>query len=125
MKPTRLPSILLLSSFFVFPFCIQAQDRDAMSRNEITKMDSVESATLQADQLQKSNDETRMAEAKLDKKQTRAKSKDAKRVEEEASSAARESKSAYRKEKKAQKSRKEAPKQNKKAADARAKSDKN
>lgn len=96
-----------------------------MSRVEIAKMDSVEASTLRADQLEKTNDENRLSEAKLDRKQTRAKSKDAKRVEKEASSAARESRAAVRAEKKAQKSRKDATKQAKRASDARAKSDKN
>jgi hypothetical protein len=123
MKSNTVLLIITLSSFPILQLC--AQDRDAMSKNEIAKMDSVQSATLRADKLQKTTDENRMAEVKLDRKQTRAKSRDAKRVEQEASNAARESRIAVRTERKAQKSRKEATKQAKRASDARAKSDKN
>lgn len=125
MKVTNISSILVLSLFSIAPLFTQAQERDTMSRVEIAKMDSVEASNLRADQLEKTNDENRLSEAKLDRKQTRAKSKDAKRVEKEASSAARESRAAVRAEKKAQKSRKDATKQAKRASDARAKSDKN
>jgi hypothetical protein len=125
MKTTTILSIFTIGSLFLLPFHINAQDRNAMSRAEISKMDSVESATSKAEQVQKSKDEGRMKEVKLDRKQTRAKQKDAKRVEREASSAARESKAQVRTERKAQKSRKEATKQAKRATDAREKSDKN
>lgn len=115
MKAINIFSILILSSIFLLPISTSAQDSSTMSKSEIAE----------ADQLQKTNDENRMTDAKLDRKQTKAKSKDAKRVEREASTAARESKSALRAEKKAQKSRKEATKQAKRASDARAKSDEN
>jgi hypothetical protein len=125
MKITNVHSLAFLSILFISPLSLCAQDRDTMSKTEIAKMDSTESSNLKADQLQKTNDESRMAEAKLDRKQTRAKSKDAQRVEREANSAARESRTAVRTERKAQKSRKEATRQAKRASDARAKSDKN
>jgi hypothetical protein len=116
---------ILVTVVALLPRYAHTQDRDTMSKVQIAKMDSTDSANQKADQLQKTNDETRMAEVKQDRKQTRAKSKDAQRVEREASDAARESKAAVRTEKKAQKSRKEATKQAKPAADAREKSDKN
>lgn len=125
MKVNNISSLIALGLFLIVPLCTHAQERDTMSKVEIAKMDSIESSTLRADQLQKTNDEARLSEAKLDRKQTRAKSKDAKRVEKEASSAARESRAAVRAEKKAQKSRKDATRQAKRASDARAKSDKN
>jgi hypothetical protein len=125
MKLNNALSILIFASFCTLSLCAQAQDRDTMSKSEISKMDSVEVATQRADQLQKTNDENRLNEAKLDRKQTRAKSKDAKRIEQDASNAARESRVAVRSERKAQKARKQATKQAKRAADARAKSDKN
>jgi hypothetical protein len=126
MKPnTTLSIVILFSAFCISSLSTQAQGRDTMSKNAIAKMDSTESSNRKADQLQKTTDENRMTEAKLDRKQTRAKSKDAQRVEREASSAARESRVAVRTERKAQKSRKEATKQAKRASDARAKSDKN
>jgi len=108
MKVINIFSILILSSIFLLPISTNAQDGSTRSKSEIA-----------------ADDEARMTDAKLDRKQTKAKSKDAKRVEQEASNAARESKSALRAEKKAQKSRKEATKQAKRASDARTKSDKN
>jgi hypothetical protein len=125
MQTTRTFVILTLASIVFLPLTIKAQDRDTMSKAEIAKMDSVEAATLKADQLQKSNDETRLMEAKLDRKQAKAKSKDAKRVEQDATDAARASKAEVRTEKKAQKSRRLATRQAKRASEARAKSDKN
>jgi hypothetical protein len=125
MKVTNIYSIAVLGILLISPFCLSAQDRDTMSKIEIAKMDSTESSNAKADQLQKTTDENRLAEAKLDRKQTRAKSKDAQRVEREASSAARESRAAVRAERKAQKSRQQATRQAKRAADARAKADKN
>lgn len=70
-------------------------------------------------------DEERMAEARSDRKATKAKAKDAQRVESDANSAARESKNAYKAEKKAQKARKKADKQAKSAEKARNKSNEN
>jgi hypothetical protein len=125
MKANNILLTALVGLALTLPLCVKAQDRDTMSKNEIAKMDSTQSATQRADQLQKTNDDNRMAEAKLDRKQTRAKSKDAQRVEQEASSAARESRAAVRTERRAQKSRREATKQAKRASAARAKSDKN
>jgi hypothetical protein len=125
MKASNIFSIIILGSMVILPIFSNAQDRSTMSKAEIAKKDSVESATLKAGELQKTNDENRMTEAKLDRRQTREKSKDAKRVEQEASSAARESRIAVRTERRAQKSRKEATRQEKRASDARQKSDKN
>jgi hypothetical protein len=125
MKANNILLIVLVGLVLTLPRCVKAQDRDTMSKKDSAKIDSVQSATQQADRLQKTNDDNRMAEAKLDRKQTRAKSKDAQRVEHEASSAARESRAAVRAERRAQKSRKEATKQSKRASDARARSDKN
>jgi hypothetical protein len=125
MKASNIFPIFILGSIFLLPIYTMAQDRSSMSKIELAKKDSVESATLKADQLQKSNDENRLTEAKLDRKQTRAKAKEAKRVEQDANSAARESRAAVRTERKAQKSRKEATRQAKRASDAREKSDKN
>ena len=125
MKAHTVFSILIIGSLTTLPIFAGAQDRDNMSRSEISKMDSVESASAREDQLQKTNDESRMAEAKLDRKQTKAKSKDAKRVEKEASDAAKQSRMEVRAEKRAQKSRKEASRQSKRASEAREKSEKN
>jgi hypothetical protein len=125
MKTKNVFSRLIIGSLFLLPLAAYAQDRSTMSKDQIDKMDSVELATMKAGELQKANDQNRMDEAKLNRKQTKAKAKDAKRVEEEASNAARESKAELRAEKKAQKSRKEATKQAKTASDARDKSNEN
>jgi hypothetical protein len=125
MKNKYITMSLIGGILCLTPLFGKAQDRDTMSRDEISRMDSIELVTSKAEQLQKSDDESRLAEAKLDRRQTRAKSKDAKRVEKDASAAARESRSALRAERKAQKSRKAATKQSKKASDARERSDRN
>lgn len=75
------------------------------------------------DEQRKNSDN--LSDLKSDRKETRAKAKQAKRVAADADGAARESKMAYRKERKAQKARKQADKQTKKAADARTKSERN
>jgi hypothetical protein len=125
MKFRNIFSHLIIGSFFLLPFAAIAQDRDAMSSNEIARMDSLESVKMKADQDERINDEDRLEAAKLDRKQTKARSKDAKRVEREARNAARESKAEVRAEKKAQKSRKDAKKQAQRAEDARNKSNEN
>ena len=76
-------------------------------------------------QVQNRNDENRMADAKLDRKETKAKAKEARRIENEANDAAHQSKHALKAERKAQKSRKQANQQAQKASNARDKSDKN
>ena len=87
--------------------------------------DSMDAATHKEALVQNRNDENRMADAKLDRKETKAKAKEAKRVENEANDAARQSKNALKAERKAQKSRKQADQQAKKASNAREKSNKN
>lgn len=102
-----------------------AQDSNDMTRADRYRKDSVETATLRAEQEQNTKDENRMADAKLDRKQTKAKAKDAQRIEKDANDAARQSKQAVKSERKAQKSRKQANQQAEKAAAARDKSDDN
>jgi hypothetical protein len=102
-----------------------AQSGDDMTQAQRDRKDSVEAATHREAQLQNRKDENKMADAKLDRKETKAKAKEAQRVEKEANEAAHESKNALKAERKAQKSRKQADKQAKKASDARDKSNKN
>jgi hypothetical protein len=101
-----------------------AQD-NPMSQAQRNQKDSVEDATLREAQAQNTKDENRMADAKLDRKQTKAKAKNAQRIENDANDAARESRYAVRAERRAQKSRKQANKQAEKAAEARDKSNSN
>lgn len=125
MKYRNILFTIALGSLSLLSFKMYGQNRDEMSKDEIARMDSVESATLKAERTQNTKDENRMADFKQDRKQTRAKAKDAQRVERDASAAARESRTAVRSERKAQKSRKAANRQAEKASKAREKSDNN
>ena len=102
-----------------------AQTWDGMTQNERDKKDSVETIALREEQTQVTKDKNRMADAKLDRKQTQAKAENAQRIEKDANAAARESRYAVRAERKAQRSRKQADKQAHKAAQAREKSNNN
>lgn len=101
------------------------QTSDGMTQTERNKKDSVETITLMEEQTQSTKDRNRMADAKLDRKESQAKADNAQRIEKDANDAARESRYAVRAERKAQKSRKQADKQAEKAAQAREKSNKN
>jgi hypothetical protein len=104
---------------------VNAQDQTQMTRSEHHDQDSLEMASAKEAQVEKTKDDNRMADAKLDRKQTRVKAKNAQRIENDANDAARESKYAVRAERRAQRSRKQANKQADKALKARAKSDQN
>jgi hypothetical protein len=117
--------ILTLAAASLFVGQAFAQSGGDMTQAQRDKKDSVEIAAHQEAQLQSRKDENRMADAKLDRKETKAKAKEAQRVENEANDAAHQSKSALKAERKAQKSRKQADKQAKKASEARDKSNKN
>ena len=117
--------ILTLAAASLFAGQAFAQNSDVMTQAQRDRKDSVETATHQEAQVQTRNDENRMADAKLDRKETKAKAKEAQRIENEANDAARQSKNALKAERKAQKSRKQANQQAQKASDARDKSDKN
>jgi hypothetical protein len=125
MKNKNILLTLALGALSVLSCQVYAQDRSEMSKREITRMDSLETVSQKEIQAQKTKDENTMADFKHDRKQTKAKAKDAQRVERDANAAARESRAALRAEKKAQKSRKDANRQAEKASDARDKSDKN
>jgi hypothetical protein len=102
-----------------------AQTPGDMMQAQRDRKDSVETATHQEALIENRKDEDRMADAKLERKETKANAKEAHRMENEADDAARESKNALKAERKAQKSRKQANKQAEKASDARDKSNKN
>lgn len=117
--------ILTLAAASLFAGQAFAQTGDDMTQAQRNRKDSVETAARQEAQVQNRKDENRMADAKHDRKETKAKAKEAQRVEGEANDAARESKSALKAERRAQKSRKQADKQAERASDARNKSNKN
>jgi hypothetical protein len=117
--------IFTLAAATLFAGQAFAQNSNVMTQAQRDRKDSVETATQQEAQVQNRNDENRMADAKLDRKETKAKAKEAQRIENEANDAARQSKNALKAERKAQKSRKQADQQSKKASSARDKSDKN
>ena len=100
-----------------------AQSDSVFTQAQYDRKDSLETVAHQ--QVQNRNDANRMADAKRDRKETKAKAKKAQRIENEANDAARESKNALRAERRAQKSRKQADKQAEKASDARDKSNNN
>lgn len=102
-----------------------AQSSGDMTQTERDTKDSTETVTLRQAQEQSTKDRNRMADAKLDRKETKAKAEDAQRIEKDANDAARESRYALRAERRAQKSRKQADKQAAKASEARIKSNKN
>ena len=104
---------------------LSAQNAQVMTREQVYEKDSIDMANLKHEQLEQRNADTRLSDAKTDRKQTKAKARTARRVENEANDAARESKSALRAEKKAQKSRRQANKQADKAEEAIRKSNRN
>lgn len=108
-------------------FTIQsfAQSSERMTDSDRDKKDSLETVTLREEQIQNTKNRNRMEDAKLDRKQTRAKAENAQRIQNDADDAARESRYALRAERRAQKSRKQANQQAEKAADAREKSNNN
>ena len=128
MNKKRLMYALLLPvMFFSIGQRAVAQDSSAKRYEDNERMDSLARASGQqeaAKDEQRKNSQN-LSDLKSDKKETKAKAKNAQRVEEEANDAARESKMAYKKEKKAQKAREQADKQTKKAKKAKTKSDEN
>jgi hypothetical protein len=104
---------------------VYGQDSVKMNKVSLDRKDSLETATRNEATVQEKKDENRMANAKADRKETRAKAKAAKRIERDASDAAKQSRNEVRAEQKAQKSRKEANDQAEKASKARDKSDNN
>src|SRR4051812_44617226 len=117
--------ILTLAAASVFVGQGFAQGSMDLTQGQLDRKDSVEAVAHEEAQLQSRKDENKMADAKLERKETKEKAKEAERIESEASDAAHQSKNALKAERKAQKSRKQADKQAKKAADAREKSNKN
>jgi hypothetical protein len=125
MKYTTMIITMAVGAASMFTGHAFAQSSGDMAKTERDKKDSVKTATLREEQVQSVKDENRMADAKLDQKQTKAKAQKAQRIEKDANDAARESRYAVRAERKAQKSRKAANKQAEKASKAREKSNKN
>jgi hypothetical protein len=104
---------------------VQGQDRNEMTKAEVERKDSIDTATRIEAKVLETKNENAMASAKADRKETKAKAKDAKRIQRDADNAAKESKYAVRSERKAQKSRRQANDQAEKASKARDKSDNN
>ena len=119
---------LLLPVMFLFiDHCAIAQDRTTRSQEDSARIDSLATAYNEeqaAEDRDKRHSEN-LSDLKSEKRDTKAKAREAQRVEGDANDAARQSKIAYRQEKKAQKAREKADKQSKKAEHARAKSEKN
>jgi hypothetical protein len=124
MKHKAIIITVLLAGTSLFASPVFAQE-SGLSQQQRNQRDSAEVATQKEIQVQNNKDENRMASAKLDRKQAKAKAKNAQRVEKDANDAARQSKYEVRAERRAQKSRKQANKQAEKAAKARDKSNSN
>jgi hypothetical protein len=104
---------------------VQGQNPHDTTKTKIERKDSIDTAAKIEAKVQETKDENAIARAKADRKETKAKAKNASRIERDADNAAKESKYALRSERKAQKSRKQANDQAEKASKAREKSDNN
>ena len=128
MKKKILMYALLVPVMFLFiGHCARAQDSTARDYKENARIDSLARTYNQQEAVkdQDRKDSDNLSDLKSEKRETKARAKEAQRVESDANDAARESKIAYRQEKKAQRARDQADKQSKKAANAKTKSDKN
>lgn len=120
-------ALILPVVFFSSSHTVTAQDSTAEGKQYNAQIDSVAKVYRQQESTkdeQRMNSEN-LSDLKSEKKETRARAREAHRVENDAQVAARESKIAYRQEKKAQRAREQADKQAKKASKARTKSDNN
>jgi hypothetical protein len=125
MKINTIIMTLALGSLSLASIETYGQYRTESTRSEAERLDSASTMYRNEQVQQTEQDAERLADVKKDRRETKAKAKEARRVEQEASDAARESKYALRAEKRAQKSRKDADKQAQKANRARIRSDKN
>ena len=96
-----------------------------LKESEQVSTDSIRKADRNLMQRQESKDKYMMDNAKDERKETKSKAKQIKRIERDASNASDETKKALKDEKKAQRSRKKANQQAKRASEARDKSDRN
>jgi hypothetical protein len=118
-------NIIFTFAFGIFSvLACNVYGQDVNTQQRATR-DSLETVSYHEMQAQNTKDKTRMADAKFDRKQTKAKAKEAQRIERDANDAAKESKYAVRSERRAQKSRRQADKQSEKATKARNKSNSN
>lgn len=104
---------------------IFAQEPSGSDIIKVERMDSTEMASRDELRARETRNANTISDYRDNRKETKAKAKEARRVESEANTAARESRYALRAEKRAQKTRKNADKQAEKAARARTKSDRN
>lgn len=127
IKEVVICALLTPMLFFLVSHHANGQDSRAINSEEKVVVDSLARAYQQQEareDAQRQNSEN-LSDLKADKKETRAKAREAQRVENEANDAARQSRIAYRQEKNAQRARVQADKQAKKAAKAKRKSDNN
>ena len=125
MKNQKIVLTIALGALSLLSHKLYAQQQVEPGKDKVAHMDSVQTAAHEETQAQKKKDANTIAEYQFDRKETKAKAKEAQRVENEANTAARESRYALRSEKRAQKARKDADTQADKASRTRVKSDKN
>jgi hypothetical protein len=126
MKIIKMILPLAIGALCFFSYEASAQEQTEMSKEEHTRMDSMETV-YERDKIktQRQEEAEKMTDLKNERNDTKANAKAAQRVENDAKDAAKESKNAYKAEKKAQKARTKADKQATTAEDAREKSDQN
>lgn len=129
MKTLRLSYALLFSVAIVLVAVsgVSAQDTTNLTEEQNSRFDSLQKSydEEQTRSQQAAEDSESLSDLKSEKRLTREKAKEARRIEKEANDAAMESRRAYKSEKKAQNARKQADKQSKKADRARDISDQN
>jgi hypothetical protein len=125
MKIQSIICAVVISAATLISNKVSAQEEsEKMTRAEFRKMDSLKLADEQL-QVNKSKDARSMSDLRSEKRNAKAKAKEADQVKRNADDAVKQSSDAYKSERKAQKSRRKADTQAKKAQKSREKSDRN
>ncbi len=122
MKKQALVLTIAMGALSLLSVQVHAQEQSRPDTERVQRADSAEMAKFRTQQTRDANT---ISDYRDDRRETKAKAKEARRVESDANTAARESRYALRSEKRAQKARKNADKQAEKASRARTKSDRN
>lgn len=122
MKKQAIVLTIAMGAMSLLSAQLYAQEKNV---SDLERMDSAEMATHEELRARQATDANTISDYRDNRKETKAKAKEARRVESDANAAARESRYALRSEKRAQKARKNADKQAEKASRARTKSDRN
>lgn len=121
MKYKTIIVTLSVSAVFLFADEVYSQMLNETNKRERNSLDSLKVVNLNEAQVQKARDEFGMAYTKLNRKQPKAKTKEAQRIQGDSNNTEKESKHAVR----AEKLRKQSIKQAERTSKTRDKSDKN